>query len=343
MKSLALFAGCMLAAAAFGGAAEAKTKVAIGQEDWTGATAIENVLAVVMPRYLDADVSTIQASVDAMLEAMHKGDGSVDLIADLWTDHLPAQMKAYILPGSAETILLNDTPYLGNEGIFVPAYVAEEHGVKALADLAKPEVAKLFDTDGNGKGEMWAGASGWESTSHTEVRAKSYGFDKTMDLTVLDQAVFLAQLKDAYENKKPIVFYYWTPEWIFAKYDLVKLEEPPFTGYTTDEAKGTEKYNPEGCYTFYQPAERNDWLEASSITCDQPPTKVHVAYSKALAERAPDVAQFLKQVKLDVNTVNRWIYAMQVDNKPAEEMAKEWVDQNKALIEGEWLKGIAGH
>lgn len=317
-------------------AAQAKTKVVIGQLDWPGSTAIEQVLSEIMTQYLDADVETISAAQEALYEALDKGDGSVDVVADMWTDHLPEQMKNYVLPGGHQSIILNKTPYLGTEGIFVPAYV-KDLGVTKLEDLAKPEVAKLFDSDGNGKGEMWAGAVGWESTNHTEVRGKTYGFDKTMEYTTVDQAVFLAQLKDAYEQKKPVAFYYWTPEWIFAAYDLVELQQPEFDGYTTD--KTSERYNPNGCYTFYQPAERNDWLEASSIKCGQPPTRVNIAHSKALADRAPKISTFLKQVKLDANVVNQWILAMEVDKKPVADVAKDWIAANKDMIEKEWLAG----
>jgi glycine betaine/proline transport system substrate-binding protein len=340
LRRLTIAASAAIALLALAGTAEAKTKVVIGQLDWPGSTAIEEVLKVVMTDYLDADVQTIAAAQEALYEALDKGDGSVDVVADMWTDHLREQMNNYVLPGGRQSILLNDTPYLGTEGIYIPAYVQEKYGVKDLADLAKPDVAKLFDSDGNGKGEIWAGAVGWESTNHTEVRGKSYGFDKTMEYTTVEQAVLLAQLKDAEDKQKPIVFYYWTPEWIFAKYELVELQQPPFDGYTTDDAKGTERYNPSGCYTFYQPAQRNDWLEASSIKCGQPPTRVHIAYAAALAKRDPKIGQFLKQVKLDANVVNQWILAMEVDHTPVEQVAKDWVAKNKDIVEKEWLAGI---
>jgi glycine betaine/proline transport system substrate-binding protein len=340
LRRLTMLASAAIAVLALAGTAEAKTKVVIGQLDWPGSTAIEEVLKQVMTQYLDADVETISAAQEALYEALDKGDGSVDIVADMWTDHLPEQMKNYVLPGGRQSIMLNETPYLGTEGIFIPAYVQEKYGVKDLADLAKPDVAKLFDSDGNGKGEIWAGAVGWESTNHTQVRAKSYGFDKTMESTTVDQAVFLAQLKDAEEKQKPIVFYYWTPEWIFAAYKLVELQQPPFDGYTTEDAKGTDRYNPNGCYTFYQPAQRNDWLEASNIKCGQPPTRVHIAYAAALNKRDPKIGQFLKQVKLDANVVNQWILAMEVDQTPVEQVAKDWIAKNKDTVEKEWLAGI---
>jgi glycine betaine/proline transport system substrate-binding protein len=334
----ALLAGAALGA--LGAAARAETPVVIGELDWAGARAIETVLAQVMTERLDAEVTTIAAAQEALYEALDKGDGTVDVVADMWIDHLPAQMQAYVAPGSRETILLNETPYLGTEGIFVPRYVADEHGVRTLADLAKPEVAKLFDSDGNGLGELWAGTVGWESTNHTAVRGKTYGFDKTMEYTTVEQAVILAQLEDAYENKQPLAFYYWTPEWIHAAFELHRLEEPEFTAYTTENMKGTDRYNPDGCYTFYQPAERNDWLEASSIACGQPPTRVHIAHSKALAERAPRISQFLRQVTLDADTVNRWILQMEVEGVPVEQVAETWIAANAATIEGEWLEGL---
>jgi glycine betaine/proline transport system substrate-binding protein len=319
--------------------AEAKTKVTIGELDWSGSRAIEQVLNQIMASELDADVGTIAAAQEALYEALDKGDGSVDVVADMWTDHLPAQMQKYVVPGSRETIILNTNGYLGTEGIFVPAYVAEA-GVTKLEDLAKPDVAKMFDSDGNGKGELWAGAVGWESTNHTQVRGKSYGFDKSMEYTTVEQAVFLAQLKDAYDKKQPIAFYYWTPEWIHAAYKLHKLEEPEFNGYAAESAKGTERYSPDGCYTFYQPAERNDWLEASTIKCGQPPTRVHIAHSKELAQRDPKISQFLKQVKLDADTVNQWILAMDVDGKKVEDVARDWIAANREMIDKEWLAGL---
>src|SRR3954451_1784856 len=89
--------------------------------------------------------------------------------------------------GSRETVILNSKPYLGREGIYVPGYVQDQYGIKKATDLADPEKAKLFDSDGDGKGEWWAGAVGWEATNHSEVRAKSYGFDKYFTATTVEQ------------------------------------------------------------------------------------------------------------------------------------------------------------
>jgi glycine betaine/proline transport system substrate-binding protein len=321
-------------------AAYAKEKVVIGEQSWTGAIAIQDIMKVVIEKYLDGDVSFLLIAEEAMYPAMDKGDGSMDVVPDLWSQHTTAMMNDYMLPGSKESIRLNKTPYKGSEGIFVPAYVQEEHGIKKLADLANPDNAKLFDSDGDGKGEYWAGAVGWEATNHSMVRAKSYGFDKYFTATTVEQPVFLAQLSAAIERKKPIVFYYWTPEWIFASYDLRMLEEPKFDGYSSDDLKGSPMYKADGCYKFYQPGNNPDWLEKSSITCEQPPTDVYVARSKALDERAPKIGKFLEQITLTPDMVNNWILAIDKDKKDPADVAKQWVEENKSIVEGQWLKGL---
>jgi glycine betaine/proline transport system substrate-binding protein len=67
---------------------------------------------------------------------------------------------------------------------------------------------------------------------------------------------------------------------------------------------------------------------------------VHIAHSRALAERDPKVSQFLRQVKLDADVVNQWILAMEVDGRDVAGVAKEWIDANRGMIESEWLAGV---
>ncbi len=330
-------AGLLLAATA---PAEAKTKVVIGEQNWTGAVAIQHVLKVIMEKYLEGEVSSIAAAEPILWEAMDRGDGTADILPDAWTDHLPEQMNKFVVPGSKESILLNAQPYLGVEGIYIPGFVQDKYNIRKVTDLANPEMAKIFDTDGDGKGDWWAGAVGWEATNHSLVRAKSYGFEPYFMANTVETPIFLSQLDAAMTKQQPILFYYWEPEWIHAVFDLRKLEEPKFDGYTTDDYKGTPRFKADGCYTFYQPGVAPDWLEKSKILCDQPPTSVYIAYSKALAARAPAIGKFLSQVVLTGDMVNEWILAIDREKKKPEEVAAAWVDGNLSLVEGTWLKDV---
>lgn len=342
MKHLRIFAGLMAAMMiAMTAPAIAKDKVVIGEQSWTGAVAIQNIMKAVIEKYLDGEVSFLLVAEEAMYPALDKGDGSLDVVPDLWSQHTTAMLNEYVLPGSKESIRLNKIPYKGTEGIFVPGYVQDQYNIRKLADLAKSEVAKIFDTDGDGKGEYWAGAVGWEATNHSMVRAKSYGFDKLFTASTVEQPVFLAQLAAAYQRKEPIVFYYWSPEWIFASYDLRMLEEPAFDGWSSEDKKNDPMYKADGCYKFYQPGNNPDWLEKSSITCAQPPTDVYVARSKALDERAPKIGKFLEQITLTSDIVNEWIYAIDQEKKDPLEVAKKWIEEHKDTVEGQWLSGLS--
>ncbi len=332
-------------AVAFGlaltGPAAAKEKVVIGEMQWDGYIAIENIIKAVMEKYLDAEVEIIAADEPVIWEAMDKGDGSIDIMADVWSQHLYAWLNKYVVEGSRETVRLNDRSYQGTEGMFVPGYVQDEHGIKSIADLNKPEIAKLFDSDGNGKGEWWAGAVGWQSTDHELIRAKGYGYDQTMEAYTVEQWPFLAKLDAAYKKKEPIIFYYWTPEWIHASYDLRKLEEPEFTGYTMESAKESPLYKEGGCYNALSSQEDPQWLEKSSINCAKPQVDVYVGYSTALAERAPRIGQFLKQIAFTPEMVNSWILKLSQEKMDPHEMAKQGVDANPEIVEGQWLADIS--
>src|SRR5690606_4775598 len=96
---------------------------------------------------------------------------------------------------------------------------ADEHGIKDVIDLSNPDNAVLFDTNGDGKGEIWIGASGWQSTNIETVRARDYGFADFFDLQTTEEAGATASLDNAVKSGKPWVGYCYSPHQNFALYD----------------------------------------------------------------------------------------------------------------------------
>ncbi len=335
-KSLAFFFTCV-ALLLGAGAARAQEPIAIGEQSWTGARAIGFVLKSVIETRLGGKAELKKADLPAMFAAMDKGDGSIDIVPDLW---MPNQFTFWekFIKGSA-TVKTNGAPYKGTANLCVPKYVRDKHGVRSVADLSKPEVAKLFDSDANGKGEYWPGASGWASTNVWSIKFKSHGLTNNWEATIVDDQLFRAKLDAAYKKQQPILFYCWTPEWVTLAYDLVTLDETPFTGYSADNQKEHPLYKADGCFKMYQPKDRQDWLEASSITCANPANEVWVAYSKSLEKRNPKVAKFLSQVRFDTSDVGGWIMAIGRDKKDPQDVAEAWLKANSAKVDG-WLKGI---
>lgn len=314
--------------------AVAKETVVIGEVSWDASLAIENVLKNIMEEHLNVDVEIISADQAAIWSAMNKGKGSIDVHPDVWTSSQTEPWAKFIAPGGKESVTSNDKPYLGTDGFFIPGYIQDEYGVKSVLDLAKPEIAKLFDSDDDGKGEYWPGAPGWSGVKINQIKAKGYGFDQYFTPVIISDSLIKAQLKTAYRKKKGLLFYYWTPEWIHSAYDLRKLEEPEFTGYAGDSKKGHAEYNAAGCYKFN---DTENWLEDSSITCGAPTTEVYIAYSRSLETRAPKVAKFLNKVALNADDVSQWINKIAQDDEDPAEMAAAWVEANQETVQG-WLK-----
>jgi glycine betaine/proline transport system substrate-binding protein len=319
--------------------ADAKYKVVLAELNWTGAVGIEHVLKTILESRLGADVEIIPADAAVIWAAMDKGDGSIDVFPDLWRAPQANAWAKYVAKGSRETVLVNDNPYSGESGLYVPGYVQEEHKIFSVEDLRSPEVAKLFDTNGDGKGEWWPGGPGWGTLNVELVKAKSYGYDKYFTPFIVEQWVMQAVLDGAYKQKKPVLFFYWEPEWIHSAYDLRRLKEPIFTGYSNPKMKDDPQYNPSGCWNMVTAEEDPAWMEKSDVKCAWPTSFVYIGYAKALADRAPNVARFLKQVAFNSKTINDWILKIDREKMDPAEVAREWVANNSDTVNN-WLLGV---
>ena len=337
--SLALALALVLTLA-FGatGMPAAKEKVVIAELSWDGGLAIAHVLKTIIETKLDGEVDLILADQPVILAAMDKGDGSIDVHPDFWMPNQAGFWDRFIAKGSRGTVVVN-RPYHALQGLYIPRYVQERYGVKSVEDLSDPIIAKLFDSDGNDKGEYWAGAPGWASTNIEKVKAKSYGYGRYFESLEVSVAIFQAKLKTDYRRKKPILFYYWKPEWVHAAYALVRLEEPQFDGFAMESKKDDVRYKPNGCWKMYQPKDDADWFEKSRITCAWPAARVYIAYSASLTKRAPKAAQFFSQVTLTADMVGDWIFKIVVEKKEPSSVAKRWVEEHSRVVHN-WLKGI---
>lgn len=298
------------------GGASAQQKVAISDLNWTGAKAIAHVIKAVIEGPLGSEAEIIEGLSDQSIIAagMDKGDGSADVYTDMWMPNQQAIWDKFI--DTAGTVGHN-SPYQGTQGMFVPSYMADK--ITSFDDLGNPEIAAMFDKDGNGKGEYWAGDASWKSTKMWQVKMKDYGLDELWEPEIVSDATFKAQLKTSVNQEKPILFYYWTPEWLHAAYDLTKLEEPPRT---------------EGCMDLK--LDEEDWLEASTFACKHEDAEIFVSYSKSLEERNPAAAKFLSQVQFDPAVVNDWILKIGRDEMDPQDVAETWVAENMDTVKG-WI------
>ncbi|MCR6502801.1 hypothetical protein MUO32_27615 [Shinella sp. CPCC 101442] len=277
------------------------------------------VVKVLLEEQLGKEVEAVKAgSVPVIWEALNRNGGEIDIWTDVWLPNQQALVDQYASEGGKIKLAANS--YSGTQGYCTTKATADKHDIHSVFDLADPAKAAVFSPDGKGKGNIWAGAAGWLSTNIETVRARDYGFADFFDLQTTDEAVATANLDAAVKAGTGWIGYCYGPHQNFARYELEVLEEPKH-----DEA----------AWTFVEPSDPN-WLEKSSIKSAYKDAAIHIAYSKSLAESAPEVAAILEKVTFSTDAVSKLAFAIAVEGKSPDEAAKDWIAANPDVIAG-WI------
>jgi len=236
-----LVAGLISLFATFSSFAE---KVKIGDPGWTGATAIAHLLAAVVNDKMGGEAELVPGNNTAIYAAIDRSKGEIEVHPDIWLPNQQAYTNDLVPKG---TLKLSAKPYEGNQGYCVSQQFAKKMNITAIEDLARPEVVKAMDSDGNGKGEFWIGADGWASANVNQVKLRDYGlYDAGIEPIKTAEAVKNARVLDSIKKGEGYAFYCYKPHAIWGMADVVMLTEPKF-----DEAK----------YKMVQPAEDADWYK----------------------------------------------------------------------------------
>ena len=175
-------------------------KVKIGDPGWTGATAIANLLAAVVIDKMGGEAELVPGNNTAIYAAIDRGKGEIDVHPDIWLPNQEAYTNDLVPKG---TLKLSSKPYEGNQGYCVSQQFAKKMNITAIEDLARPEVVKAMDSDGNGKGEFWIGADGWASANVNQVKLRDYGlYDAGIEAVRAAEAVKNARVLDSIKKVK---------------------------------------------------------------------------------------------------------------------------------------------
>ena len=291
--------------------------IRIGVPNWAAAEAISYMIDKLVEQETGAEVERIASTNPVIFKAMDSGD--MDIHPDVWLPNQKNLTGEYV--DNKKTVALSDNSYDGFAGFCVTRKTAEDLGVKNIYDLTDPDIAKKFDTNGDGKGEVWVGASGWAGTAIDTVRLTSYGVGETFEILEMDEALAIARIKEADAAGSYFATLCFAPHMMFQLAELVQLEEPAY-----EESK----------WTMVQPTEDPDWLAKSNIEVAYPPIKIQIAYATRLAEAHPRVGEILRGIQLDTAMINDWNYKIVEQKRDAEEVVDEWMTANPDRVKG-WL------
>ena len=188
-----------------GSAALAQDKVMVGEPGWPGAKIMAGIIGTVIENRLGVEVGYAPGTNAVIFASMDGGRGDIDIHPDVWLPNQRSFTKEYV--DEKGTVSLSSGSYEGRAGVCVPTYMAEEHNIRSIYDLATPDAQKLFDTDGDGMGEIWVGSPGAASKNTSMVRVRDYGIEPFLTPTIEDETIFFARLKDLVAEKKGAAFY----------------------------------------------------------------------------------------------------------------------------------------
>ena len=295
--------------------------VKIGVPSWTGAQAMAHLLGAVVEMRIGGTVDYVPGNNATIFQGMDQGKGDIDVHPDVWLPNQESFTKKYV--DGAGSVVLNQQPYEGNQGFCVSKDFAEANNITDIADLGRPDVAALMDSDGNGKGEMWIGAPGWASANVNEVKVRDYGLLDFIEPIRAEESVKTARIKDSIAKGEGYAFYCYKPHAVWFMFDVVMLSEP-----TYDAAK----------YTMVQPSDDADWYEKSSVSTKDALKQVQIAYSKSLPDRSPAIAEFFERFSVTADDVSNFAFEISGNGRDPAEFAREWVEANPDRVDA-WLEG----
>ncbi|MFT6302214.1 MAG: glycine betaine/proline transport system substrate-binding protein [Granulosicoccus sp.] len=308
---------CATAISAYGTVAQA-ADVVIGVPNWPSVLVTAHVLKIAMENNLGLEVELQNGTNPVVFEAMDSG--SMHVHPEVWMPNQVNLNKKYVV--EKKTVRQNPNGVAGDQAMCVTKGTAERTGIVNLSDLTDPEMAKNFDTDGDGMGEIWIGAAGWASTPIEKIRAKSYGYDATMKLKEIDESLALAEVDSAVTKGENITFFCYTPHHMFALHDLVILKEPAH-----DPAQ----------WNVIQPTDDPEWLSKSTAGVAWSSAYLHIHYAASLETDQPEAAAMLSKVALDTATVSAMTYALVVEEQDPATFAAKWVEDNAEIVDS-WLQ-----
>ena len=297
--------------------AESKGTVRIAEGDWTSNLVQVHIAKIILEEHMGYDVELILADYTAQWVSLASGDLHVAL--ESWEEATKPLMSKYLKEygGSGEVAFLGNCGMDGKSGYFVPSYVIEgdaERGIEPACPQLENweqlnECAEAFATVETAPQGRWQGCAVVAWGCEDEKRVKNLGLDFVAAVAGSEPAHW-AELESAYSRGHPILIQGWTPHWVFAKYDMTRVDLPP----ATDECwVGTE-------------------TEPATFDCDFPQDAIvyHIG-SPQFMEDHPDVATLFEKWHFTNEQIQPMMLAVDVEERKLQEVSREWVAANESV------------
>jgi glycine betaine/proline transport system substrate-binding protein len=308
----AIAAALVVAVAITGGTAAAKASkcgtVTLNEQAWAGSTANTYVVKNVLEKSLGCKVNISKVAEVPVYQAM--ADGKTDAILEDW-GHVP-QWNQYVTKQKT-VVRAGANGVTGVIGWYVPTYLVQQHPeLKVWTGLKKD--ATLFKSPESGSQGMFLGGDpSYQQKDKTLITALGLNLKF---VSVGAEPAQVARWESLYKQKKPVLFYWYDPQYLNATYKLTQVKLPArFKGCQDDEKQGGDP---------------------KKYACAYPSYTLLKFMSKKFAASGSPAVGVVKRFSWsnsDQNTVAGMIAGQHVNPDQA---AQKWIAANKAKVD-KWL------
>ncbi len=212
------------------------------------------------------------------------------------------------------------------QGYKIDQKTAEQYNISTIDQLKDPEIAKLFDSDGDGKANLTGCDAGWGCELVIEHQLDAYGLQDTVEHDQGQYDTLLANTVVRYQQGEPILYYAYVPHWsasvLKPDQDSIWLEVP-FTSLPEAQGNVTEKD------TSFEGKNRGFAVD-----------NVRVIANKEFIEVNPAAQRLLELISIPIEDINAQQKLVQDgENRPKDirRHAEEWVQKNQQQFES-WVE-----
>jgi glycine betaine/proline transport system substrate-binding protein len=296
--------------AAGGGAQQQKEcgTVTINENAWAGSTANVYIAKYVLEEELGCQVEVTKIAEIPVFQAM--ADGKVDAVLEDW-QHV--DQYATFIEKQGTVVDGGPLGVEGHIGWFIPQYLMEEHPeFKTWEGLKGKE--EIFKTPESGSQGMFLGGDpSYVQKDKELIRALGLNFKH---VTAGAEPAQVARWSQLYKQRKPVIFYWYTPQFLNQQYELAEVKLPPRKPGCKDDAKSggnLEQYR-----------------------CAYDVTIIKKVFSKEFAESGSPAYDVLRKMKLTNEDQEEVAKAIAGDKVDPDEAAKRWVEANQDKVQ-QWL------
>ncbi|MGY4817716.1 glycine betaine/L-proline ABC transporter substrate-binding protein ProX [Pseudomonas chlororaphis subsp. piscium] len=254
----------------------------------------------------------------AMMLALSYGDA--DFTVHMW-DMLHASF--YSKAGGDDTMVKTGNIMPGVlQGYMIDKKTADAYHITSVEDLKKPEIAKLFDSNGDGKADMTGCNPGWGCEVMVEHHMKAYGLEKTVTDNRGSYFALMADTIARYQQGKPILYFTWVPQWISSV--LVEGKDVVWLSVARTDLPGG----------------KNDVdTNFNGKNLGFPVDTIKAVFNKEFAEKNPVAVKFLSEMQISTDDESAQNLKMHNGENSAADIkrhAAEWIAAHRAQYDS-WL------